>query len=182
MKKVLSLLALFAVPFIAAASEADLVSPDGIKGESILYWGFLITFAGFMFGLYQFVQVKKIRAHHSMLDVAQVIFETEHKTRKVLKTNQDGLVSVSFPYDFPEQGEAATKHGQGHGHGRRQKADFVLSVEHATDERKFISHFNYHYTTGPFYNKNLALGIGFALFGMITAAPLLRNSKKGAKA
>ena len=76
MKKILSVLALFAAPFIASASEADLVIPDGIKSQTILYWGFLITFAGFMFGLYQFVQVKKIRAHQSMLDVAQVIFET----------------------------------------------------------------------------------------------------------
>lgn len=76
MKKILSVLALFVAPFIASASEADLVIPDGIKSQTILYWGFLITFAGFMFGLYQFVQVKKIRAHQSMLDVAQVIFET----------------------------------------------------------------------------------------------------------
>ena len=58
------------------ASEADLVIPEDIKSQSILYWGFLITFAGFMFGLYQFTQVKKIRAHKSMLDVAHVIFET----------------------------------------------------------------------------------------------------------
>ncbi|MCF6171779.1 MAG: sodium-translocating pyrophosphatase [Bacteroidales bacterium] len=76
MKKILSFLSLLSVPVLASASEADLVIPDGIKDQSILYWGFLITFAGFMFGLYQFVQVKKIRAHQSMLDVAQVIFET----------------------------------------------------------------------------------------------------------
>ena len=76
MKKILSMLALFAAPFMAAASEADLVIPDGIKSENILYWGFLITFAGFLFGLYQFMKVKKIRAHQSMLDVAQVIYET----------------------------------------------------------------------------------------------------------
>ena len=76
MKKLLSFLALISAPIMASASEADLVIPDGVKDQSILYWGFLITLAGFMFGLYQFVQVKKIRAHHSMLDVAQVIFET----------------------------------------------------------------------------------------------------------
>jgi len=61
---------------MASASEADLVIPEGVKSQSILYWGFLITLAGFLFGFYQFVQVKKIRAHKSMLDVAQVIFET----------------------------------------------------------------------------------------------------------
>ena len=76
MKKILSFLALLSAPIIASASEADLIIPAGVKDQTILYWGFLITFAGFMFGLYQFVQVKKIRAHQSMLDVAQVIFET----------------------------------------------------------------------------------------------------------
>jgi K(+)-stimulated pyrophosphate-energized sodium pump len=64
------------LPVLTFASEADLVIPVGIRSESILYWGFLITFAGFMFGLYQFMKVRKIRAHKSMLDVAQVIFET----------------------------------------------------------------------------------------------------------
>lgn len=76
MKRILSLLALISVPFIASASEADLVIPEAIKSESILYWGFLITFVGFLFGLYQFMKVKKIKAHQSMLDVADVIYET----------------------------------------------------------------------------------------------------------
>ena len=76
MKKILSVVALFCLPFISMASEADLIIPEGIKSQTILYYGFLITFAGFLFGLYQFVQVKKIRAHKSMLDVAEVIFET----------------------------------------------------------------------------------------------------------
>ena len=76
MKKVLTLLTLFAVPFLATASEADLIIPDGVKGQSILYWGFIITVAGFLFGLFQFMKVKKKPAHKSMLDVAQVIYET----------------------------------------------------------------------------------------------------------
>jgi K(+)-stimulated pyrophosphate-energized sodium pump len=76
MRKILMLLAISMLPVLTFASEADLVIPDGIKSQTILYWGFLITFAGFLFGLYQFMQVKKFRAHQSMLDVAQVIFET----------------------------------------------------------------------------------------------------------
>ncbi len=63
-------------PVLLHASEANLVIPDGIREQTILYWGFLITMAGFMFGLYQFLKVKRIPAHKSMLDVAQVIFET----------------------------------------------------------------------------------------------------------
>lgn len=71
------LIALLAIgPLFGMASEADLVIPDGMKDQTILYWGFLITIAGFMFGLYQFVKVKKIKAHQSMLDVADVIYQT----------------------------------------------------------------------------------------------------------
>ncbi|RLC97410.1 MAG: sodium-translocating pyrophosphatase [Chloroflexi bacterium] len=76
MRKILSLLTISMLPVLTFAGEADLVIPEEIKSQSILYWGFLITFAGFMFGLYQFMRVRKIRAHQSMLDVAQVIFET----------------------------------------------------------------------------------------------------------
>ena len=74
------------------ASEADLIIPDGVKSQSILYWGFLITFAGFMFGLYQFTQVKKIRAHKSMLDVAHVIFETA----KIYLIQQGKFLAILF--------------------------------------------------------------------------------------
>lgn len=94
MKKILSLMALFAVPFIAAASEADLKVPEGIKNENLLYYGFLITIAGLLFGLYQFVQVKKIRAHQSMLDVAQVIFETS----KTYLIQQGKFILILFAF------------------------------------------------------------------------------------
>lgn len=94
MRKILTLLALFALPFMASAGEANLVIPSGIKDQSILYWGFLITFAGFMFGLYQFVQVKKIRAHQSMLDIAQVIFETA----KIYLYEQGKFLAILFVF------------------------------------------------------------------------------------
>ncbi|MBK6346867.1 MAG: sodium-translocating pyrophosphatase [Bacteroidales bacterium] len=76
MKRILTLLAVAILPAITNASEADLVIPAGIKDQPILYWGFLITLAGLLFGFYQFTKVKKIRAHQSMLDVANVIYET----------------------------------------------------------------------------------------------------------
>lgn len=75
-RNLILLLAFSLIPAISFASEADLVIPDGVRSQTVLYWGFLITLAGFMFGLYQFMQVKKIRAHHSMLEVANVIFQT----------------------------------------------------------------------------------------------------------
>ena len=76
MKKFLSALSLLTVPFLASASEADLVIPAGMRSETILYWGFLITIGGFLFGLYQFAKVKKLKAHRSMLEVADVIYQT----------------------------------------------------------------------------------------------------------
>ncbi len=76
MKRIYLFLASLILPVFAFASEADLVIPDEIKKENILYWGFLITVAGLLFGLWQFVRVKKFQAHQSMLDVAHVIYQT----------------------------------------------------------------------------------------------------------
>lgn len=76
MKKIVTLLSIFALPIQTFASEANLAIPIEIKTETILYWGFLITVAGFLFGLMQFMKVKRIKAHQSMLDVADVIYQT----------------------------------------------------------------------------------------------------------
>lgn len=76
MKKIIALFVGLILPVFAFASEADLVIPDAVKDESILYWGFLITLLGLGFGLYQFMKVKNLKAHHSMLDVAEVIYST----------------------------------------------------------------------------------------------------------
>lgn len=76
MKKLIIFFGVLLFPISLMASEADLVIPDAIKEQQILYWGFLITMAGLLFGFFQFLKVKKIKAHQSMLDVAQVIFET----------------------------------------------------------------------------------------------------------
>ena len=121
-----------------------------------------------------------VRLNDKPLKNVPVVLETENKTRQVLTTNHDGLVSITFPYDFSDEPETVDEHS--HDHQRRKKAGFVLTVKQDLEGRQFISHFNYHYTTGAFYNKNLALGIGFALFGMITAVPLLRKPRKGDKA
>jgi len=64
------------IPGLAMASEADLIIPDLGKGHNLLLWGFLITFLGMMFGLYQFLKVKKLPAYKSMLEVGRVIYAT----------------------------------------------------------------------------------------------------------
>jgi len=77
MKKVLVLMIGLALPMMSWASEANLkiptLSPDQ---NSLLVWGFVICGLGLLFGLYQFLKVKAIRAHQSMLDVSNVIFAT----------------------------------------------------------------------------------------------------------
>lgn len=75
-KAFLLLSALLTAPVLSFAGEAELVIPDAVKDQNLLYWGFLITLAGFLFGLYQFIRVRKLRAHKSMLDVADVIYQT----------------------------------------------------------------------------------------------------------
>lgn len=69
------LLALF-TPFFTYASEADLKIPEEIHSAYILYWGFAVTILGMLFGLYQYMKVKKLPAHKSMLDIAEVIYKT----------------------------------------------------------------------------------------------------------
>lgn len=77
MKKTLAgLLAIMLAPVAIFASEAQLVVPDGIKESQLLYWGFIVTALGMLFGLFQYLKVKKIRAHESMLEVANVIYQT----------------------------------------------------------------------------------------------------------
>jgi len=94
MKKLIAILVGLMLPVLTMASEADLVIPDAIKDQDILKWGFLITALGMLFGFYQFVQVKKIRAHKSMLDVAQVIFETS----KTYLIQQGKFILILFAF------------------------------------------------------------------------------------
>lgn len=78
MKKRFVLSGLLTLLATAAAfgSEADLKVPDAIKGESMLYWGFVVCALGLLFGLYQFMKVRKLPAHKAMLDVSDVIYKT----------------------------------------------------------------------------------------------------------
>lgn len=85
MKKISILLAAALLPFLSRASEADLPIPDlatsyfqqfGMNGHTLLTWGILIILFGMLFGLLQFIQIKKLPAHKSMLAVSNIIYET----------------------------------------------------------------------------------------------------------
>ncbi len=77
-KKLLSFIILGLVaPLIAFASEADLKIPElSSYQNNLLMYGFIVCFLGLVFGLYQYVKVKNIKAHKSMLEIGHVIFET----------------------------------------------------------------------------------------------------------
>jgi K(+)-stimulated pyrophosphate-energized sodium pump len=76
MKRVLSSVFVLALPLLSFAGEADLKIPASIKQQKILYYGFIVTILGLLFGVYQFRKVKRLPAHQSMLDIAHVIYKT----------------------------------------------------------------------------------------------------------
>ncbi|MDR0569608.1 MAG: sodium-translocating pyrophosphatase [Clostridiales Family XIII bacterium] len=79
MKKILplGLLLVALTPATAFASEADLVLPDLAPAQkAYLIAGMAVCVLGFIFGIYQYFKVKKLRAHQSMLNVAATIYET----------------------------------------------------------------------------------------------------------
>ena len=77
MKRLLIFILALALPAMVFGSEADLKIPMLEPGQTnMLLFGFLICVLGLLFGLYQFMRVKKLKAHKSMLDVAHIIFET----------------------------------------------------------------------------------------------------------
>jgi K(+)-stimulated pyrophosphate-energized sodium pump len=72
-----SILLVLLMPSMAFASEADLKVPSLSSSQnSMLYVGLVICLLGMLFGYYQYLRVKKIKAHKSMLDVANTIYET----------------------------------------------------------------------------------------------------------
>ncbi|HQD91418.1 MAG TPA: sodium-translocating pyrophosphatase [Syntrophomonadaceae bacterium] len=73
----LSLPLIFLAPAMAFASEADLVVPALSEAQNnLLTIGIVVCVLGMIFGLFQFLKVKKLPAHQSMLDVAATIYET----------------------------------------------------------------------------------------------------------
>ena len=78
--QILSVVACVFCLFLAApllASEAELEIPVLNDAQNtLLMVGFLICILGMAFGAYEYVKVKGFPAHKSMLDVADVIFQT----------------------------------------------------------------------------------------------------------
>src|SRR6516162_9145911 len=70
----------------AMASEAELHIPDlnttynlfgsTVSGTTILGFGLVVGLLGMVFGLIEFMRIKKLPAHDSMLEVSNLIYET----------------------------------------------------------------------------------------------------------
>jgi len=82
----LLLVAIFGVQASAFASEAELHIPalnttynlfgSSVEGTTLLGWGMVVALLGMVFGFVEFLKIKKMPAHRSMLDVSHLIYET----------------------------------------------------------------------------------------------------------
>jgi K(+)-stimulated pyrophosphate-energized sodium pump len=76
-KNILSIILVLLSPVYIFAGEANLKIPTlNDNQQTILIAGLFVCLLGLIFGIYQYLKVKRLRAHQSMLDIAQVIFET----------------------------------------------------------------------------------------------------------
>jgi hypothetical protein len=117
------------------------------------------------------------RFNGAPLSGGTVVLETEHGTREMFPTNDQGIARITFPRDFVKRDATG---GNGHaGHGP-QRADFVLAITHNDGTRYYQTTFNYSYSPHALEGRSLWAGAGFVVLGMVLAAPLLRRRKKGA--
>ncbi|MDP4029245.1 MAG: hypothetical protein Q8P42_09830 [Gallionella sp.] len=103
-----------------------------------------------------------------------VRLETQNGTRFDFASDAQGVVTVGIPDDFKKAAQKKTAGAHDHG---RLSADFVLATEYAEGGKTYLTAFNASYGADAFYQRNLAMGLGFTLLGMIGAAPLLRQRK-----
>lgn len=94
MKRLSTLLLTLVLALPAMASEADLKVPEGIREHTSLYYGFIVCILGMLFGLYQYSKVRKLPAHKSMLDIADVIY----KTCKAYLAQQGRFLAILFVF------------------------------------------------------------------------------------
>lgn len=82
-----SLLALSLIMIPAAfGSEVGLILPDlydsntatffGMPGSTLLWIGFVICLLGMVFGIVQFMNIRKLPVHKAMLEISELIYET----------------------------------------------------------------------------------------------------------
>jgi K(+)-stimulated pyrophosphate-energized sodium pump len=85
MKRIFALTVILFTSYISFAGEPELTLPDlkqtffpnfGMSGWLLLLCGFSIILVGILFGVYQYINIKRIPAHKSMLAISKIIYET----------------------------------------------------------------------------------------------------------
>ena len=76
-------LSVLLAPVSAWAGEADLKLPDlstvtflGVDGRTLLMGGMGVSALGFIFGLFIYMQLKRMPVHRSMREISELIYET----------------------------------------------------------------------------------------------------------
>lgn len=120
-----------------------------------------------------------LRFNGQPLSEKKVYLETSNGSMAEFVSDAEGMIKMRLPDDFKPEMEA--KAAGGHSHGRRS-ADFVLATEYADGGKTYLTAFNSSYGANAYDKRNLAMGLGFTLLGMLGAAPLLRKRKTDQKA
>ncbi|MDK2908953.1 MAG: K(+)-stimulated pyrophosphate-energized sodium pump [Bacteroidales bacterium] len=84
MKKIGLFTAAALLPLISFASEADLKIPElknqffanVFSGSQLLWYSSIIILLGLLFGIVQYLRIKKLPVHYSMLEVSETIYAT----------------------------------------------------------------------------------------------------------
>ena len=71
-----------------ASGDANLVLPDlsqatflgGTDGRTLLMGGLVVSALGLLFGLIIYTQLKNLPVHSSMLEISELIYETDRKS------------------------------------------------------------------------------------------------------
>ncbi len=124
-RRLVVIVTFFMAQGIAWASEADLKIPDlhegrfdlfgGLTGFQILLYGAFVILGTVGLSLFQFVKIKALPAHRSMLDVAETIFQTcttYLKQQVKFLAMLFGIIALAMAYYFIAlQGESMTTLG-----------------------------------------------------------------------
>jgi hypothetical protein len=117
-----------------------------------------------------------VRFNGQPLSGQKVQMETSNGSMAEFVSDAKGLLTIHVPDDFKAEEEKPAAGGHNHGGGRRS-ADLVLATEHADGGKSYLTAFNSSYGPNAYDQRNLAMGVGFTLLGMLGAVPLLRKRK-----
>lgn len=106
----------------------------------------------------------------------KVVLETQNGSKSEWLSDEQGMLAVQLPDDFKPEEAANANGGRG-----MSGADFVLATEYAEGSQSYLTAFNSSYGRNAFDKRSLTMGVGFVLFGMIGALPLLHRRKTATK-